>query len=135
MLLYDGGIYDNFPWKPLDETFRPDYQIGSKCTSGNTEPNAKSIMDQVWMLTMVKTDYDMPAGRSTLIERAVDVSMLDFSQADAIIQSGYDDTMALMDSLKAPFRAACRGARRCAAAPPSANAAPSCFSTATRSRG
>lgn len=100
MLLYDGGIYDNFPWKPLDETFRPDYLIGSKCTSGNTEPNAKSIMDQVWMLTMEKTDYDMPAGRSTLIERAVDVSMLDFSQADAIIQSGYDDTMALMDSLK-----------------------------------
>lgn len=62
MLLYDGGIYDNFPWKPLDETFRPDYLIGSKCTSGNTEPNAKSIMDQVWMLTMEKTDYDMPAG-------------------------------------------------------------------------
>ena len=41
MLLYDGGIYDNFPWKPLDETFRPDYLIGSKCTSGNTEPNAR----------------------------------------------------------------------------------------------
>ncbi len=100
MLLYDGGIYDNFPWKPLDETFHPDYLIGSKCTSGNAEPNANSIMDQVWMLTMEKTDYDMPAGRSTLIERAVDVSMLDFSQADAIIQSGYDDTMELMDSLK-----------------------------------
>jgi len=100
MLLYDGGIYDNFPWRPLDETFHPDYLIGSKCTSGNIEPNAGSIMDQVWMLTMEKTDYDMPAGRSTLIERAVDVSMLDFSQAGAIIESGYDDTMALMDSLK-----------------------------------
>ena len=25
MLLYDGGIYDNFPWKPLDEEF---HQIG-----------------------------------------------------------------------------------------------------------
>ena len=23
MLLYDGGIYDNFPWKPLDEAFPP----------------------------------------------------------------------------------------------------------------
>lgn len=92
-------------------------------------------MDQVWMLTMEKTDYDMPAGRSTLIERAVDVSMLDFSQADAIIQSGYDDTMALMDSLKSAVPRRMSRARRCAAAPPSANAAPSCFSTATRSRG
>ena len=24
MLLYDGGIYDNFPWRPLDEEFSPD---------------------------------------------------------------------------------------------------------------
>ncbi len=100
MLLYDGGIYDNFPWKVVDDTYNPDYLIGSKCTSGNTAPNAKSIMDQVWMLTMENTDYDMPAGRSTLIARAVDVSMLDFAQAEAIIELGYDDTMALMDSLK-----------------------------------
>ena len=100
MLLYDGGIYDNFPWKVVDDTYHPDYLIGSKCTSGNTVPNANSIMDQVWMLTMENTDYDMPAGRSTLIARAVDVSMLDFAQSKAIIRSGYDDTMALMDSLK-----------------------------------
>jgi len=88
-------------------------------------------MDQVWMLTMEKTDYDMPAGRSTLIERAVDVSMLDFSQADAIIQSGYDDTMALMDSLKSAVpRRMSRGEalRRRAAFRER-------FSTATRSRG
>lgn len=100
MLLYDGGIYDNFPWRSLDETYHPDYLIGSKCTSGNTEPNANSIMDQVWMLTMEQTDYDMPEGRSTLIKRAVDVSTLDFSQAESIMQSGYDDTMEMMDSLK-----------------------------------
>lgn len=100
MLLYDGGIYDNFPWKVVDDTYHPDYLIGSKCTSGNTIPNANSIMDQVWMLTMENTNYDMPAGRSTLIARAVDVSMLDFAQAKAIIESGYDDTMTLMDSLK-----------------------------------
>ena len=32
MLLYDGGIYDNFPWRPLDEEFRPDLIVGSICT-------------------------------------------------------------------------------------------------------
>ena len=40
MLLYDGGIYDNFPWKPLDATFGPDFIVGSVCTSGNTRPAA-----------------------------------------------------------------------------------------------
>ena len=29
MLLYDGGIYDNFPWKPLDAEFAPDLIVGS----------------------------------------------------------------------------------------------------------
>ncbi|MDE5636930.1 MAG: patatin-like phospholipase family protein, partial [Alistipes sp.] len=46
MLLYDGGIYDNFPWKPLDAAFRPDFILGSICTSGNTPPDAESsVMD------------------------------------------------------------------------------------------
>ena len=42
MLLYDGGIYDNFPWKPLDEDFRPDLIVGSICTEGNTPPSEES---------------------------------------------------------------------------------------------
>jgi len=100
MLLYDGGIYDNFPWRPLDESFRPDYLIGSKCTSGNTDPNEEGILDQIWLLTMDKTDYDLPEGRSMMIDRAVDVSMLDFTDTESIIQAGYEDTLAKIDTLR-----------------------------------
>ena len=32
MLLYDGGIYDNFPWRPLDVGFRPDLIVGKPNT-------------------------------------------------------------------------------------------------------
>ena len=42
MLLYDGGIYDNFPWRPLDVGFRPDLIVGSICTAGNTPPGETS---------------------------------------------------------------------------------------------
>lgn len=42
MLLYDGGIYDNFPWKPLDETFRPDLIVGSICTAGKPRPPTRA---------------------------------------------------------------------------------------------
>ena len=100
MLLYDGGIYDNFPWKPLDAEFHPDLIIGSICTAGNTPPSENSdIMDQAFMLAMQDTDYTLPAERSVTIRRAVGVSMLDFGQAEAIMNAGYEDAMAAMPQL------------------------------------
>lgn len=100
MLLYDGGIYDNYPWKPLDEAFRPDLIIGSICTGGNTPPSENSnIFDQAFMLAMQETDYSIPEERSVTIRRAVAVNMLDFDQAEAIMNAGYEDAMAAMPRL------------------------------------
>lgn len=100
MLLYDGGIYDNFPWRPLDVQFRPDLIVGSICTEGNTPPDEKnSIMDQAFMLAMHDTDYDLPKGRSVTIRRAVEAGMLDFDNAVAIMDAGYADAMAAMPQL------------------------------------
>lgn len=102
MLLYDGGIYDNFPWKPLDEQFRPALIVGSICTAGNTPPTEhSSILDQAFMLAMQESDYSLPEGRSVRIARAVDVNMLDFENAGAIMDAGYKDATAAMPELLA----------------------------------
>ena len=101
MLLYDGGIHDNFPWKPLDAAFRPDFLIGSKCTAGNTAVDADSpLTDQAFMLAMGITDYDLPEERSVMIARAVNVGMLDFNNAEAIIESGYRDALEQIPALR-----------------------------------
>ena len=101
MLLYDGGIYDNFPWEPLDKEFHPDFLIGSKCTSGNNDiTENSSLVDQAFSLAMNKTNYDMPEGRSLMINRAVNVSMLDFNSADSIIEAGYRDALARIPALR-----------------------------------
>ena len=101
MLLYDGGIYDNFPWEPLDKEFHPDFSIGSKCTSGNNDiTENSSLVDQAFSLAMNKTNYDMPEGRSLMINRAVNVSMLDFNSADSIIEAGYRDALAQIPALR-----------------------------------
>ena len=101
-ILYDGGIYDNFPWKPLDERFKPGYIIGVKCTEGNTPPNVNdNLFDQAFSIAMQITDYNLPKGRSIMIDRAVKVSMLDFNNANAIMDLGYEDTMAKMDDILA----------------------------------
>lgn len=100
MLLYDGGIYDNFPWRPLDVGFRPDLIVGSICTAGNTPPGEDiNILDQAFMLAMHDTDYDLPKGRSVTVRRAVDVNMLDFDSAVAVMDAGYEDAMAVMPQI------------------------------------
>lgn len=102
LLLYDGGIYDNFPWKPLDQSLHPDFIIGSVCTEGNTPPSEdNNLMDQAFVLAMHETDYTLPEGRSAMIRRAVPVSMLDFDNAVEVMDMGYEDAMVQMPQLLA----------------------------------
>ena len=97
MLLYDGGIFDNFPWKPMDEAFRPQFILGSICTDGNTASTQQSdIFDQAFMLAMQKTDYEVPREKGASIARAVGVNMLDFDRAVEIMDQGYEDALAAL---------------------------------------
>ncbi len=101
MVLYDGGLYDNYPWHPMDEAFRPDFMIGSICTSENTNPHDKlNLLDQAFLLAMDKSDYQMPAHRSHTIRRSVQAGMLDFDRAAEIIAAGYVDALASIPALK-----------------------------------
>lgn len=100
MLLFDGGIYDNFPWKPLDKAFQPGLIIGCICTEGNTTPSENNtLMDQAFLLAMHESDYSLPEGRSVRIERNVGVGMLDFDSAEATMNAGYADAMKAMPEL------------------------------------
>jgi len=102
MLLYDGGVYNNFPWQTLDEDFSPDLLIGVICTAGNMPVNEESgLIDQALALAMNKTDYTMPKDRSLTIQRAVPVGMLDFNRAEEIIAWGYADALQRIDEIRA----------------------------------
>ncbi len=101
MVLYDGGIYDNYPWRPMDEAFRPDFMIGSICTSENTDPHDNlNLLDQAFLLAMEDSDYRMPPGRSHTIRRSVQAGLLDFDRAAEIIAAGYVDALVSIPALK-----------------------------------
>lgn len=99
-LLYDGGIYNNFPWQVLQEDFKPDILIGSKCVEGNSKPKEDNPMAQILALTMMHTDYDLPSDEDILIDHTFDdVTTLDFSKAAYVIDRGYQDAMAKMPQI------------------------------------
>ena len=99
MVLYDGGLYDNFPWRVLDREFAPEVIIGSSCSESHADPENNSLIDQVFALTTSHTA--LPADRGVMIRRILDdVSTLDFSKAEYVISLGYQDAMAAMDQIK-----------------------------------
>lgn len=100
-LLYDGGIYNNFPWQVLQEDFSPEILIGSKCVAGNSRSSEENVVDQISTLTMMHTDYSLPREEDVLIEHTFDdVTMLDFSKAQYVIDRGYSDAIDAMPMIR-----------------------------------
>ncbi|MEZ4999857.1 MAG: patatin-like phospholipase family protein [Bacteroidales bacterium] len=90
VLLFDGGIYNNFPYDVLIEDFRPDFIIGSKVANRSPRPGRDDLMLQLQNMIMQETDYTIPDSLGVVIETNIEgVQLLDFEKADTIIRSGY----------------------------------------------
>ena len=98
--LFDGGIYDNFPIKVMKDDFNPDFIVGSAVRGGGLRPSENPIQ-QMEAMVMQKTEYEIPEEDGILIEmRLPDVFVLDFYKAKEVMQTGYERTMAVIDSIK-----------------------------------
>lgn len=100
-LLFDGGFYNNFPWDIMNEDFKPNIIIGSKCAGNFEKPQEDNIISQITNMLSVETNYDLPADLGVLIEtKFTDVNVLDFHRIDEIIDSGYRKAMEMMPEIK-----------------------------------
>lgn len=98
--LFDGGIYDNFPVSVLREDFQPDFIFGSTVAGTPKKPNNK-LYDQLETMIMQKTDYSIPEEEGLMVRfHFPDVSLLDFPKAQALMDSGYNRTIRMMDEIK-----------------------------------
>lgn len=99
-LLYDGGIYDNFPVDVMRQTFAPSIMIGVDVSTAETGPQT-SIIDQLSNMIVQNNDYSLPAGEG--IKLRIDLNefgLLDFPKARRIYEIGYRHAMEMMDSIK-----------------------------------
>ena len=99
-LLYDGGIFDNFPVDVMTEDFAPDVLIGVSVGSSAKGPQT-SLMDQIDNLVIRKQNKDVPPELGIKLRINLDeFSLLDFEAAKEIEKIGYDHAMSIMDSIK-----------------------------------
>lgn len=100
-LLYDGGIYNNYPVDIMEKDFNPDVYIGSVVVDTDTKPDDYDMIGQLQTMIMHPSNYTVPQEKGfQLTFNLKSVSLLDFHKADSLFRVGYDETMAKMDSIK-----------------------------------
>lgn len=102
VLFFDGGIFNNFPIDVMRNEFSPDIMIGVSVTSYSEKPNPDDLMLQVENLIMgAKKEYEVPADEGiTLVIDFSNVSLLDFHRLDEFSEKGYNECLAIIDTLK-----------------------------------
>lgn len=101
VLVYDGGIYDNFPVDVMQEDFNPDFIIGVSVSGPDGKPERGNIMSQLEDMIIQNNDYSVPSKNGIKIQCPVlNFGVLDFDQADVIYEIGYKTGLQMVDSIK-----------------------------------
>lgn len=98
-LLFDGGLYDNFPTDVMQNDFKPDYIIGSNVSEKPVKPDEDNLYLQLRSLLMSQTN-NSPKFEGALIEPWSDVNVFNFDNVQRLIDSGYVATMRAMPEIK-----------------------------------
>lgn len=89
-MLFDGGMYNNFPSDVMYDDFFPDIIIGSLVAGNFTDPKDDNIVSQLENMLMVKQNYSVLCDNSVMIRPHIpSVNVIDFSNTIAFIDSGY----------------------------------------------
>lgn len=101
VLVYDGGIYDNFPVDVMRNDFHPDFIIGVSVSAPDGKPIPGDIYSQLEDMIIQNNDYDLPASEGVKIQVPVlSFGVLDWNDAQEIYDIGYKTGLSMVDSIK-----------------------------------
>ena len=100
VLLFDGGLYNNFPANVMYEAFNPDFIIGSNVSYNAELPDEDDIISQLTNMLVSYSDFALPCEQGLIITPHTDVSTFSFKDVEEAIKNGYDEALLKVDSLK-----------------------------------
>ncbi len=101
-ILYDGGLYNNFPADVLLTDFQPDIIIGVNASGKNTPTTEGNIISQIRTMMTTPTNFSVLCENGILIEPNTDqFGLFDFSKINNIIEEGHKSALLKMKALKA----------------------------------
>ncbi|MCE3259680.1 MAG: Patatin, partial [Bacteroidetes bacterium] len=99
-LLFDGGLYNNFPTDVMKKEFAPDFVIGSNVAENNTVPDDDDLYLQLRSLLMNQTEFSPIGENGIVIEPWSNVNTFGFDNAKRLIDSGYAATIRSIPQIK-----------------------------------
>ncbi|HKK39745.1 MAG TPA: patatin-like phospholipase family protein, partial [Cryomorphaceae bacterium] len=98
-LLFDGGLYNNFPSDVMYDEFLPDYIIGSNVASAIDPPTEDDLFSQLRNMISSQSDFTLHCENGVLIHPPSELGVFDFSSIDQQIESGYLSTLMKVDEI------------------------------------
>jgi NTE family protein len=100
-LLFDGGMYNNFPSDVMNDDFNPDIIIGSTVADNAKTPDEDNVFSQLKSMLMHTTNYKVDYKKGIMIDMKLSTAgLFEFNKAQEIIEYGYVSAMLQMDSIK-----------------------------------
>ncbi len=101
-LMFDGGMYNNFPSDIIYDEFLPDIILGSNVSANPKEPSEDDLLSQIESMLMFKTNYSALCENGIVIKpNTRSIGLWGFSKAEEAANLGYEATMRKMDQIKA----------------------------------
>ena len=100
ILLFDGGLYNNFPADIMYADFQPDFIIGSNVSVNAPPPAEDGLISQLTNMMVAHSNYQLPCDEGVLIEPNPDIGTFEFDQVKKAIATGYIATIAKIDSIE-----------------------------------
>ena len=90
VVLFDGGMYDNFPVSVAVSEFNPDFIIGSKAVDNFSSPDPDDAVSLMQSMLMSKANFGIDSLLGVVIEtKSGEESIFEFSRINDYIDSGY----------------------------------------------
>ena len=97
-LLYDGGIYNNFPINVIYKDFMPDVILGCNVSGETPSPQEEDIFSQLQAMIMFRDPVTNPCEHVVVVRPNVDdIGTFDFDKIGEAIREGY---LATADSIE-----------------------------------
>lgn len=101
-LMFDGGLYNNFPVDVMCKEFQPDYIIASNVSTETPPPDPDNLISQVKSMLIKNPDYQINCAEGVIINSNVDdIATFDFYHNQDAIQRGFESCQNSMSKILA----------------------------------
>ena len=100
-VMFDGGMYNNFPSKEMHELFNPDIIVGVKISGNYPPPKEGDVVSYVKSIFTKETDYSVICNNGVLIEPDLkDFGILEFNKMKETYDIGYQAALEKIPNIR-----------------------------------